>query len=412
MPLTVVRVKETGHTAIYDRDTRRYWIGHGFDRHYLLPSEVEPLPLGKVPAQYGKWVTTSIGGLSTTKRLQGIYRGALRTSDATLYAAHPSSEQAVRMCLNGVHGVTIGDTKYDSELGYVTLLEVTVPEYHLALVCARIARAGATPHLVDHETKDAGRSLGVERLDRITSDCTVDHERMYAEEDGVYGVRRGLENWEFSWLPEDWKRAPLTWDHLVGNVAHVPIHKLPKPLQQHAAKVELERTEDPERAAFLRRYVGLERVVSAALSPMQSEQLITAFYLLSVEESEMYCEVAKAILHRYMVERGYTARWTGRYVQGGRFIGNSDRFRRFNMSLPQYDIERLPTQVLNKICDERGQRKVRGSKGSRSKYKQRGERGERYVPKKRLKRSAEDERSLVKDVGENEDEDQEDWEAC
>ena len=144
--------------------------------------------------------------------------------------------------------------------------------------------------------------------------------------------------------------------------------------------------------------------------PFESEQLITAFYLLSVEESETYREVAKAILHRYMIERGYTARWTGRYVQGGRFIGNSDHFQ---------PLQHEPSPVRRGAPPHPGSqprllRRERAEEGERvprvplQVQAERGE-GERYVPEKRLKRrSVEDERSLVKDAG-NEEEDWEDY---
>jgi len=34
------------------------------------------------------------------------------------------------------------------------------------------------------------------------------------------------------------------------------------------------------------------------------------------------------VLFQYMKERGYTARWMGKYDQDARHVGNGDRFRR------------------------------------------------------------------------------------
>ena len=131
--------------------------------------------------------------------------------------------------------------------------------------------------------------------------------------------------------------------------------------------------------------------VSAALEPSQSRQLITAFYLFSVERvtDPRVRTAAALVLYRYMVERGYTARWMGKYEQDAHFIGNGNKFRKFNR-LAQYDPDRIPSEILNRICDRDGRLANRGSKGTRSKYRTTG----RYRPERRLKRSLEDEAQM------------------
>ena len=139
-------------------------------------------------------------------------------------------------------------------------------------------------------------------------------------------------------------------------------------------------------------HIPLRRWVSCALSEEQSKQLCTCFYVLLVEgvrDAEVR-EAIHLILFRYMVERGYTSRRMGKYTQDAMHIGNGNEFRPFRR-LSQYAPERLPAEVLSKLCGRDGRLKNRGSKGTRSKYRTTN----RYQPTRRLKRSREDEAAMV-----------------
>lgn len=140
-------------------------------------------------------------------------------------------------------------------------------------------------------------------------------------------------------------------------------------------------------------HIPMQRWVSCALSEEQSKQLCTCFYLLLVEgvRDEEVRHAIHLILFRYMVERGYTSRRMGKYTQDAKHIGNGDEFRPFRR-LTQYAPERLPVEVLSKLCGRDGRLKNRGSKGTRSKYRTTN----RYKPTRRLKRSREDEQAMVK----------------
>lgn len=144
--------------------------------------------------------------------------------------------------------------------------------------------------------------------------------------------------------------------------------------------------------SILNQQIPGRRLVSAALEDSQSEQLITVFYLLSIERvsDPHLCEAATLILFRYMFERGYTARWMGKYVQDALYIGNGIRFRPFKR-LSQYAPDRLPAKVLIKLCGTDGRLKNKGSKGTRSKYRTTN----RYVPNRRLKRTPDHESSMI-----------------
>ena len=131
------------------------------------------------------------------------------------------------------------------------------------------------------------------------------------------------------------------------------------------------------------------RWVSAALKHEQSKQLLTAFYYVTVD-AKTPPDVHHALLlvmYHYMKERGYTARWIGKYDQLARHIGNGDAFRTFGR-LQVYAPHRLPAAVLNVLCGADGKLHSRGSKGTRSKYLSARR---RYVPSRRLTRSRRDE---------------------
>ena len=136
-----------------------------------------------------------------------------------------------------------------------------------------------------------------------------------------------------------------------------------------------------------------KKYVSAHLTKRQSMQIIEAFYLLAVEKvsDPLLIRGCCLVLFTYMKERGYTARWIGRYDQDANHICNGDSAREFK-NLDQYKPENLPTHVINKVCGPNGTLLHRGSKGSRSKYKQEGQ--THYIPKRRLARTENDEKKM------------------
>jgi len=115
---------------------------------------------------------------------------------------------------------------------------------------------------------------------------------------------------------------------------------------------------------------------------------VTAFYLLVVERvaDPLLRRALGLVLFRYMVERGYTARWIGKYKQDANYVGNGDLFRKFQRLRHVYAPGNLPPKILVELCDEHGVLHGRGSKGSRSKF---APVEERWHPKRRLSRSRE-----------------------
>ena len=122
---------------------------------------------------------------------------------------------------------------------------------------------------------------------------------------------------------------------------------------------------DAEAALARAASVHAARRVSASLHPAQSQQLISAFYVLCVEREDADAttrEALRLVLYRYLVQQGYLARWLGKYDQCGAHVGNGDRFRHF-ARMAQYAPERLPSTVLNRLCGEDGKLHARGAKG-------------------------------------------------
>ena len=179
---------------------------------------------------------------------------------------------------------------------------------------------------------------------------------------------------------------------------------LPAPVPLHCMTCVGERWYRPRNTRqFLERHIlkgpattqATRRWVTPHLEPRQSKQLIEAFYLLTIEQQSdpTVTRALKLILFQYMKERGYTARWLGKYDQDASHIGNGDSFRKFQR-LHQYDPHRLPTDVLNKLCSVDGTLRNRGSKGTRSKYKQ--TKRPVYTPKRRMVRTTKDERAMAR----------------
>jgi len=471
MPLRVVRSKE-GWMGVVDERAEKIWVEEEWGSSVSLEDEegLIEVVVPSIPSNYGKWVYKPIGGVSSTARRVGCVRSDPRKggSPAIVFATNSPSPTSVHTSLSSVpHLCTVGDGEEDPEFGYTA--EIVVHDSKdLETVCARVARYGATPILED-SSLNTRRKLGVERLDRIGSNVSEEEEK----EEGLHGPRRGVENWRFDWLPKDWKKAPITWDHMVSNSEGVEVNKLSQPLRQHVAKkmlvegtfphvgmewkeaecpptqkeVKLKGERDPpyplrkivsypllalligcgvrkfsekdlfengvedeipsrcllkgedgvwyrpvDPSSYIKSQIPVKRYVSPALEQKQTEQLISAFFYLSVEKGEDKEErkACSLVLLQYMKERGYTARWLGKYDQEALYVGNGSSFRPFKR-LSQYDPGRLPTEVLNRICKNDGSLKNKGSKGSRSKYKTKG----KYVPRRLLKRSREEEEGMM-----------------
>ena len=199
------------------------------------------LPTVDIPGcpTFGCWNQRFMGGLSKTMRLTNVKRSLKRHgSNIVLFAVHCEDVYAVVSALDDSRaewGKLCWETR-NSETRAVTVFAAVDVDH----VAAHIARAGGTPMFED-DTKDAHREIGVERLCRVlcASNQNEDDDPTCEEE---YGLKRGFENWRFSWLPKEWVHVPITWDRMVQNVNEDPafdsvdaLKTLPNPLRNHVA---------------------------------------------------------------------------------------------------------------------------------------------------------------------------------
>lgn len=237
-------VDETTRKVFVEQELRSVRVTPAFlsaARQKERTSSVEVVTIPSVPDSVGEWKTKTIGGVSATVRRTGVTR-CLRTSKPVcLFAVRVPDPTLLlqggvdRMKNQGK--VTVGDAMRDDEFGNV--VEIVVHSYgDVSEAAAAIARAGGTVMFED-ASLDAHRTLGVERLDRIGARATTTDE-MVVPPDGTHGLRRGADNWAFSWIPKEWKEVPITWDHMVKNFeSERDLEAIPQPLLQHVASRRL-----------------------------------------------------------------------------------------------------------------------------------------------------------------------------
>lgn len=465
LELKVVRV-DADRLGVIDDSKHCVWIESEFRPERRTCPELAAMPrvaIPRIPEHYGQWETKAIGGVSGTERRKNVLRALDGSASVPLFAVRAPSTTAVHEAFEGLQHVAVVGQCGDGGDEFGIVSEITVhASVDVAYAAAIIARSGATP-IFENASQSARRCIGIERLDRIGARVVTDDKTMVDGDDGMYGLRRGSDNWRFGWIPDVWEHPPITWDHMARNLRYVTdLSVLPHPIQRHVAEYRLRTRQhapigshwqvtnegglrflqadkkvaddaDPGLAEALgrgvREFDGMDlphahvvvrgtdgrlycpidtrkdlsnrtsgkRWVSAALTKAQSRQLINAFYTFDVErcadpEARRACAL---ILYRYMIERGYTARWMGKYDQDAMHVGNGDGRRKFHR-LPQYHMHALPTDVLNRLYARDGKLQCRGSKGSRSKYIQKKKK--RYQPKRRMQRSDHDEQLMMKEL--------------
>lgn len=204
--------------------------------------ELRPIDLPPIPGPDAAWISCAIGGVSKTQRRVGVLRGRDNVrAPVSLFALRcvPDASGVVDMIRSDEWKAkaTVGDPIQDDAEGWA--VEVIVHSAQDLSVCAaRIARLGAEV-VVDEASAplEAGRSLGVERLDRIDAAIL---QRDAGPDRFAYGLKRGVANWAFGWQPQEWKHASFNWDQLVRNVKDtMPISDVPPLLLQHVAAYKL-----------------------------------------------------------------------------------------------------------------------------------------------------------------------------
>ena len=358
-----------GKIAILDEETKNVWFGYDLkptkiDNITSYP-EVKLLPI----PDYGKEKHAIIGGVGKTLRRVGLlkgnpdYRNIYGSSFANIFVTNILNKDEFSEKLDSLpeYCVTVEELEDgEDEYGLVAKLLCEIEQLHV--ICANIARLGAKIFISDKKI-NSFEFLGIERLDRRDEQ-----------------PKRAPQNWNYSFLPESWHGVPTLWHNLAGNMCGVDIELIPQPLKQYVAAYLINEKNFTEYIKYLENY----KWVSASLEYEQSKQLINANYILNVEQhcDLVQVELSQMILWRYLIMRGYSSRWLGKYDQNAKFLGNGHVIRKFK-DLVQYNIENLSTDILERVYKKDGSLQGKGNKGSRSKYV---DEDRRYVPKRRMKR--------------------------
>lgn len=223
--------------------------------------------------------------------------------------------------------------------------------------------------------------VGVERMDR--TDFTFWNQSTHTA-----APKQSWYKWLFSFLPDDWSELPFTWARLACNVSG-PLERLPLPLRGHVAARKLQeggaqleamlaqpgQTTDAEvrvlraRIERWKRHIPAQHQVTAALSHLQSRQLIAAHYICRFHAEDRggaaLLREAKEVLRLYVLH-GYNGRLFGPYKQNAEFVGHGRLCRSFR-KLPQYHVSNLRTSVLNVIYQMDGSYRGRGQRLPRNK---------------------------------------------
>lgn len=347
--------------GVFDEETEKVWFGYDLEpTHVENIDSYEQVYLDPFPEGYGEIKNNTIGGVGKTKRIIGLIRGIEEAKYTIVFACNIQDFDYFKYGMDKLTDeiVVIEEVETcDDEYGTAAKLSCSVKNIHI--VCANIARYGGKVVISD-DSVNTFECLGIERLDR-------------REEE----PKRAPENWNYSFLPENWSGVPTLWINLAFNFINECTEFMPQPLKQYvdALNVLKENRDDIK--------IENHKWVSGALEESQTIQLLNANYILNIEQSTdpIQRELSKLLQFRYLISRGYSARWMGKYDQNALHLGNGLTIRRFR-NLEQYSINNLETHVLEKVYKKDGTLKGKGNKGSRSKYV---EPSKKYVPNRRMK---------------------------
>lgn len=359
-----------GDIVILDEETKNCWFDYD-----IKPTVVENITsypeveLLKMPQNYGREKISTIGGVGKTVRIMGLlkgnsdYKNICGSNYCTILSTNINDKSVFLKKIDTLpEGCVTVEEIEDGEDEYGLVIKLLCEIEQIHVICANIARLGAKIFISDKKI-NSFEFLGIERLDRRDEQ-----------------PKRAPQNWNYSFLPEWWGGVPTLWYNLAVNLCNTDIELLPKPLQQYVAAYLINNENFDKYIEYLNTY----KWVSASLEFEQSLQLINANYILNVEQNNdpVQQSLSQKILWRYLVMRGYSSRWLGKYDQNAKFLGNGRVIRKFK-GLVQYNVENLSSDILERVYKKDGSLQGKGNKGSRSKYVKDVN---RYVPKRRMKR--------------------------
>jgi len=359
-----------GLIGILDEDTKKVWMGYESKLTDVGDiNNYKELTMYTLPENYGEEKVATIGGIGKTLRITGLIKGCaeyMKTHKfVAIYVTNIEDKVLFEKNIKEMDYSLPASVEYehcDDDLGLVA--EICCDLDYLHVLVAKMYRIGCKVQLLEKEA-NSFECLGIERLDRRDDQ-----------------PKRAPSNWNYSFLPDRWHGVPTMWRNLADNFLRCDIDDLQHPLKQYVAALNIAYGATNSKYT---KYINEYKWVSAALEPCQSSQLLAANYLLNVEQVKCNIQknIAACIQYRYLITRGYSARWLGKYDQNAAYLGNGNSIRKFT-KLNQYCIDELDTKVLEKIYKKDGQLRGKGNKGSRSKY---APLNEKYVPKRTMKRT-------------------------
>lgn len=358
-------------------DSLLVWVGHELEETTFQYSEVEVYILKDVSTLAYEEEVSTIGGLGKHMRWRINYpnRSLVSEKAVLVVLVGEGEEERLEKVVESVypHAFLRGEEKDEErrkgEDGK-TRRRVDVPDAQkIGVVSAAFQEEGfrAEPEEERYVTRS---KLGIERYDR-TNHMWWNQEALEA------GPLRDVHRWNFSFLPEEWKSLPFTWESMAENLASSSnLDSLPQPLRSHVQNATGEKGKED---------CDEKQLVTCRLSFQQNKQLLTSSYWDTVapfdEERVLF---SRLIRFRYMLH-GYTSRELGAYNQTARYLGHGAYIRTFR-GKEQYKVENIHPRILNNIYQMDGSLKGAGFKGTRGKYGHAD--FPEYVPKKRMKRTS------------------------
>ncbi len=357
-------VKHEEKLGVVDETTKKVWWGYNNTPSVANFDDLTFIEISRAPPNYCKEKKCVIGGIGKTIRYVGLVKACAKSLrekiTCSVLAVNIPDMNYFHITMESISDkFTLNEEEEIEEYGMVAYISCSSEYLHI--VCANIAKTGSNIFMEDW-SPNAFECLGIERLDR-------------REEE----PRRATNNWMYSYIPNYWNNVPIDWKHLALNNIDEPILSLPYPLRQYVAILRFKMYDEKE----MLKHIGEKKTVSGALEYEQTSQLLDATYSLYVEQNQDYEQriASCLVLYRYLIERGYSGRWVGKYDQNAEFLGNGCLIRQFK-NLSQYRPDVLPLPVLSKIYQKDGRLKGKGSKGSRSKY---ANEEDKYIPGRKMK---------------------------
>ena len=384
---TLVKVEtaageELGVVKRRGKDVSEVWVGYDVRATRVHNEKITAVAIPEAPTQAYSEFDAVIGGVGKHVRWKVLMPNKKRVGRAELLVDGILDRSRFEAFVANVLR-PFGLCLFEYEDMRTT---VQVPDVaNMGLVAAALHCAGYGARPVDCACASDSK-LAIERYDRS--------EHMLNQEPKKAGPLRDVHRWMFDFLPSSWRTIPFTWQSMCLNFDLDPATEsdvLPLPLRDFYLSMHIrELRANGADSSPLEKLRGWPSV-TCRLTLAQNRQLLAASYWNMIAPfDEATIKMCHLLRFRYMLH-GYTAREIGGYKQTASNLGHGANIRVFRHK-PQYRRENLQPEVLNKIYQADGTLRGSGFKGTRGKYGHHD--FPKYMPAKRMSRSAVQERRM------------------